>query len=123
MTGRLTGRSPIRWPLAVIPAAILAVSCATAPTKLPEQPAAESAKYDDLVASAVYSALNTDPTYYFRHVDVHVVNGVADLSGYVWSADALYRARTIASKTPGVTGVVTSQLQLERNGHDSSIAR
>lgn len=119
----MTGKPTVHCTLAVIAAATLTASCATAPAKLPSQPAAESAKYDEYVANAVYSALNADPTYYFRHIDVQVVNGVADLSGYVWSSDALYRARTIASKTPGVTGVVTSQLQLERNGRDNSIAR
>lgn len=101
----------------------LTVACATTPPSLSTQAAAESAKYDDLVASAVTAALNADPKYYFRHVDVQVVNGVADLSGYVWSTDAIYRARALASTTPGVTGVVTSQLQLERNGRDTSIAR
>ena len=54
--------------------------------------------------------------YYFRHVDVRVDNGVAHLSGFVWSADAIYQARKIASQTPGVTRVVTNQLELERNG-------
>jgi len=46
------------------------------------------------------------------------------LSGYVWSTDAIYRARAIARNVPGVTGVATSQLELERNGRDSnSVAR
>jgi osmotically-inducible protein OsmY len=75
------------------------------------------------VASTVYSALQADPTYYFRHVDVQVNDGVARLSGYVWSADAVYRARRIASQTPGVTSVVTSGLELERNGKDTGPAR
>jgi osmotically-inducible protein OsmY len=104
-------------------AATLVASCATAPPKLAEQPAAESAKYDALVASSVYSALQADPIYYFRHVDVNVDDGVAHLSGYVWSADAVYRARTIASQTPGVTRVVSSGLELERNGRDTGPAR
>jgi osmotically-inducible protein OsmY len=61
--------------------------------------------------------------YYFRHVDVRVDNGVADLSGYVWSTDAIYAARKIASNVPGVTSVRTNQLQLERNGRDNSVTR
>jgi osmotically-inducible protein OsmY len=104
-------------------AAALTASCASAPPKLSEQAAAESASYDDTVASTVYSALQADPTYYFRHVDVQVNNGVARLSGFVWSADAVYRARRIASQTPGVTSVVTTGLELERNGRDTGPAR
>jgi osmotically-inducible protein OsmY len=85
---------------------------------------AELGATDEVLANAVYSDLNADPKYYFRHVDVRVDNGVAHLSGYVWSTDAIYRARTIARNVPGVTGVVTSQLELERNGRDSnSVAR
>jgi len=41
----------------------------------------------------------------------------------VWSADAIYQARKIARNVPGVTGVSTSQLQLERNGRDTGPAR
>jgi osmotically-inducible protein OsmY len=78
---------------------------------------------DEILASTVYSALNADPIYYFRHVDVTVDDGVAHLSGYVWSADAIYQARKIAMTVPGVTGVRTSQLQLERNGRDTGPAR
>jgi osmotically-inducible protein OsmY len=83
----------------------------------------EAGATDEILASTVYSELNADPIYYFRHVDVKVDNGVAHLSGYVWSADALYRARKIAMNVPGVTGVRTSQLQLERNGRDTGPAR
>jgi len=109
-------------------AATLAASCATAPPQA-TVPAATSVRAelgatDEVLATAVYSDLNADPKYYFRHVDVRVDNGVAHLSGYVWSTDAIYRARTIARNVPGVTGVVTSQLELERNGRDnSSVAR
>jgi osmotically-inducible protein OsmY len=71
---------------------------------------------DEILANTVYSALNADPIYYFRHVDVMVDNGVAHLSGYVWSTDAIYQARKIAMNVPGVTGVSTNQLELERNG-------
>jgi hypothetical protein len=104
------------------------VACVSVPPKSPEQERtratasvrAELGVTDEVLANAVYSDLNADPTYYFRHVDVRVDNGVAHLSGYVWSTDAIYRARTIARNVPGVTGVVTSQLELERNGRDSS---
>ena len=113
--------SAIRWPLAVIVVATLTVSCASAPPKPSVPGAAQSMRSelgatDEILANTVYSELNADPTYYFRHVDVRVDNGVAHLSGYVWSTDAIYQARTIAMKVPGVTGVRTNQLELERNG-------
>jgi osmotically-inducible protein OsmY len=78
---------------------------------------------DEVLANAVYSKLNADPIYFFRHVEVKVDNGVADLSGYVWSTDAIYRARAVTRQVPGVTGVVTSRLELERNGRDTGPAR
>ena len=113
---------------ALIAVATLTVSCSSAPPK-PSVPTAaasmrtELGATDEVLANAVYTELNADPVYYFRHVDVRVDNGVADLSGYVWSTDAIYAARKIASKVPGVTGVRTSQLQLERNGRDNSVTR
>ena len=76
----------------------------------------EAGATDEILANAIYSELNASPTYYFRHVDVAVDNGVAHLSGYVWSTDEIYRARTIAGQTPGITRVVSNQLELERNG-------
>jgi osmotically-inducible protein OsmY len=78
---------------------------------------------DEILANAVYSKLNANPTYYFRHVDVRLQNGVAHLSGYVWSTDAIYAARRIAGNVPGVTLVRTNQLELERNGGNSGPAR
>ena len=116
------------WRLALIVMATLTVSCSSAPPK-PSVPTAaasmrtELGATDEVLANAVYTELNADPVYYFRHVDVRVDNGVADLSGYVWSADAIYQARKIARNVPGVTGVTTSQLQLERNGRDTGPAR
>ena len=116
------------WRLALIVMATLTVSCSSAPPK-PSVPTAaasmrtELGATDEVLANAVYTELNADPVYYFRHVDVRVDNGVADLSGYVWSADAIYQARKIARNVPGVTGVRTSQLQLERNGRDNSVTR
>ncbi len=71
---------------------------------------------DVRAAKAVAARLKADPDHLFRHVNVHVQDGVARLSGFVYSADALYRARRIASETPGVTNVV-DQMRLERNGN------
>ena len=121
-------RSATWWPLALIAVATLTVSCSSAPPKQSAPTAAESMRTelgatDEVLANIVYTQLNADPTYYFRHVDVRVDDGVADLSGYVWSTDAIYAARKIASNVPGVTGVRTSQLQLERNGRDNSVTR
>ena len=120
--------SAIPWPLALIAVATLTVSCASAPQKPTAPAAAESMRSelgatDEILANIVYSELNADPLYYFRHVDVQVDNGVAHLSGYVWSADAIYQARKIARNVPGITGVSTGQLQLERNGRDTGPAR
>ena len=117
-------RSIARWTPALIAAATLTVSCATAPPAPSVPSGAQSARYeqgatDEVLSNAVYSALNSDPMYYFRHVDVHVDEGVAHLSGYVWSTDAIYRARKIASNVPGVTAVRTNQLELERNDRSS----
>jgi osmotically-inducible protein OsmY len=113
----------------VIAAATLTVSCATAPPAATAPTAAQSARSeqgatDEILANTVYSELNADPNFYYRHVDVTVDNGVAHLSGYVWSTEAIYRARRIAGNVPGVTGVVTSSLELERNGRgNSSVTR
>jgi len=117
----LTRRKTTPWVLACTAALTLTVSCATAPPEAPRAPPATSARAeqgatDEVLASAVYSALVADPIYYFGHVDVRVDDGVAHLSGIVWSTDAIYRARRIAGQTPGITRVVTSQLELERNG-------
>ena len=106
------------WRLGLIAAAALAASCAT----MPPQPSPQITA-NDLLADAVYSRLDADPIYYFRHVNVSVDHGVAQLSGYVWSTDAIYHARYIAQSVPGVTGVVTSQLELERNGFSSGVTR
>ena len=125
----LKRESTVRWTPVLVVVATLMVSCASTPPPASAPPDAagsmrsEAGATDEILASTVYSELNADPIYYFRHVDVKVDNGVAHLSGYVWSADALYRARKIAMNVPGVTGVRTSQLQLERNGRDTGPAR
>jgi len=97
---------------------MLAAACSTTPSRSPSQ-----ARADEAAADRVYLALNTDPTYFYRHVDVRVDNGVADLSGYVWSTDAIYHARQITLKVPGVTRVVTSRLDLEREGLTNGYTR
>jgi len=76
-----------------------------------------------MAASLIYRALDADPTYYYKHVDVRVDNGVADLSGYVWGPEAIYRARQIAGSVPGVSTVVTSDLELERAGRGNGRSR
>ena len=100
--------------------AALMVSCAAAP---PRATSADRPGADEALADTIYSQLNANPTYYFRHVEVRVDRGVAHLSGYVWSTDALYAARRIARSVPGVTGVVTTQLELERNGRSNGVTR
>jgi hypothetical protein len=120
----VTHASTIRWTAALIAVATLTVSCSSAPPRPSVPLAAESMRSelgatDQILANTVYSELNANPTYYFRHVDVRVDNGVAHLSGYVWSTDEIYAARRIAMNVPGVTRVTTNQLQLERNGRDS----
>jgi osmotically-inducible protein OsmY len=98
-------------------AALLAAACASAPPPSPPQ-----TRGDIAAANHVYAALNADPIYYFRHVNVEVDGGVASLTGYVWSADAIYRARQIARGVPGITRVVTTQLELEREGRSNGAA-
>jgi osmotically-inducible protein OsmY len=123
----LTSRSHRRT-AALIATSALAVSCATtAPAPPPSRaqsgvPPAQSSG-DDVLANSVYEALDADPVYFYRHVNVRVHGGVAELSGYVWSTDAIYRAREIARTVPGVRRVVTSHLELEREGHADGVTR
>jgi len=123
----MTRRCKTRWTTVVIAAATLIVSCATAPRERSLAPSAGSqgagAPTNDLLANAIYSKLNSDPTYYFRHVDVSVDRGIARLSGYVWSTDAIYGARRIAQSVPGITMVLTTELELERNGRSNGVSR
>ena len=126
-------RSLISCIPAFITATTLTVSCANAPrrpTPVPvpvpteaERTAALQHATEDAVASYIYTQLDEDPIYFFRHVNVRVDEGVATLSGYVWETDAIYRAREIASDVPGVTRVVSNDLRLERNGQNSGPAR
>jgi len=84
---------------------------ASAPPKSPDQERADSA-----TAERVLAALEANPIYYFRDVEVTVDYGVAQLSGYVWTTDALYAAQGIARRVPGVTGV-RDTMELERQGN------
>jgi len=100
--------------LAGLSASLLGVSCASTP---PESPA--QVKADRVLSDKVQSALDNDPVFYFRHVDVQAENGKVSLGGYVWSAPAIERAERIASQVPGVTSV-SDQLELERDGSNGS---
>ena len=90
--------------------AMLLVGCTT----IASGSAAES-QADAVTAARISAALNADPVHYVRHVDVHVYGGVVHLSGYIWSTDALYKAKEIAAAVPGVTRVI-NEMELERQG-------
>jgi osmotically-inducible protein OsmY len=78
---------------------------------------------DKEIADRVDSALQADRLLYAKHISVHVDNGVARLSGYVWEAPDLTEAQRIAAGVDGVTGV-ENDLELQRNGlGDSPVAR
>jgi osmotically-inducible protein OsmY len=89
----------------------LAVACSTTPPKSPEQERADAA-----IAERVYAALEANPIIYFRDVEVQVDYGVARLSGYVWTTDALYHAQQITARVPGVVGV-RDEMELERQAN------
>lgn len=63
------------------------------------------------------------PLYYFRHISVRADDGVVALTGYVWSPDALYRARQVARDVPGVRRVVTTNLEMELEGRGNGVSR
>jgi len=50
--------------------------------------------------------LNADPIYFFKHVEVTADGGVVQLTGFVWTPDAIYQAKRIARSVPGVTRVL-----------------
>jgi osmotically-inducible protein OsmY len=100
--------------LAGLSVSLLSVACASMPTESLAQ-----VKADGVLADEVQSALDSDPEFFFRHVDVQAENGKVSLSGYDWSAPAIVRAERIASQVPGVTSV-SEQLELERNGANGS---
>lgn len=101
----------VRGFVVVLASAAALAACASAPPKSPEQERADAA-----TAERVSSALEENPIYYFRDVDVSVDYGVARLGGYVWTTDALYRAKEIALKVPGVLSV-QNRMELERQGN------
>jgi osmotically-inducible protein OsmY len=116
----MTRRPANQWTPATLTAvAVLAASCASTPAVSPVQTGASEVA----VANSVYAALNADPNYFYRHVNVRVEDGVAALSGYVWSTEAIYHARQVARSVPGVTRVVTSGLELEREGRANGLSR
>jgi osmotically-inducible protein OsmY len=96
---------------AVLASAAVLMSCAGSPPKSPEQERADAA-----TAERVLAALEANPIYYLRDVEVSVDYGVARLTGYVWTTDALYAAQNIARRVPGVTGVQDA-MELERQGN------
>ena len=100
--------------LAALSLSLLSAACASMP---PESSAQIQA--DRVLADNVQNALNSDPEFYFRHVDVQAEKGKVSLSGYVWSDPAIARAERIASRVPGVTSV-SDQLELERNGNNGA---
>jgi osmotically-inducible protein OsmY len=96
---------------AVLASIAVLAACASSPPKSPEQERADAA-----TAERVLAALEANPIYYFRDVEVSVDYGMARLSGYVWTTDALYAAQGIARKVPGVTGVQDT-MEIERQGN------
>ena len=92
----------------------ISVACASVPPESLEQ-----VKADQVLADKVQSALDSDPEFFFRHVDVQAENGKVFLSGYVWSPPAIVRAQRIVRQVPGVASV-SDQLELERNGSNGS---
>jgi osmotically-inducible protein OsmY len=94
-----------------VAAILLASAALCACAAVPASPARLQA--DTTTQTRVYAALNDDPVYFFRHVEVRVDNGVVHLSGLVWTTDAIYRAQQIARSVPGATRVV-NHLELER---------
>lgn len=91
----------------------LIAACSTSPPRSPEQVLADQA-----TEQRVDAALDADPIYFYRHVDVRVDDGVAHLSGYVWSSDALFRAKQIAAGIPGVR-LVVNEMELQREVDES----
>ena len=93
----------------VLAATVLTIAGANTPV-----PSTTEAQADAAIADRVYAALNNDPFFFFHHVEVSVNHGVVHLGGMVWTGDALYRAKQIATGVPGVTRVV-NKLELERS--------
>ncbi len=65
----------------------------------------EQSPSDARTAHEIDTQLKADQYHLFRHVTVSVQDGVAHLNGFVYSNDALAKAKQIASATPGVSRV------------------
>ncbi len=74
---------------------------------------------DMRATKAVNDRLSADPKHFFRHVQVSVHDGVAELTGFVYSSDAVYKAKELAQDAPGVTRV-DSHIRVERNGENNT---
>src|SRR4029077_5053803 len=70
--------------IAGVSVSLLTVACASTP---PESLA--EVKADRALADKVQSAIDSDPEFFFQHVDVQAENGTVSLSGYVWSDPAI----------------------------------
>src|SRR5215469_5281203 len=88
---------------------MLAAACAADPPRTPDQQ-----QSDVNAMKEFYSRLNSDQNYYYPHVTIRVENGVAHLSGYVWNTQALYHAKDVANRVPGITSVKDA-VELERD--------
>lgn len=106
----LSAYTPAVFPQAAAPPT--APPASAPPTARPAQGVADTS--DAALTKAIQAGLDADPHHFFRHVDVRVDNGVATLSGFVNSSQAINRARTIAGNVPGVTRV-TNNLTLQPN--------
>ena len=102
---------PAAFPQAAAPQP--APQASAPPTAQPAKAAVDTS--DEALTKAIHAALDADPHHFFRHVDVSVDHGVATLSGFVHSSQAINRARTITRTVPGVTRVVSGNLTLQPN--------
>jgi osmotically-inducible protein OsmY len=85
-------------------------ACAVSPPRTEAQRAIDAS-----TAAAVEDALRLDPRIYARHVDVSVRDGVAHLTGFVWTPMEMYYAKSDAVKVPGVRWV-SDELEMPRGG-------
>ena len=85
------------------------------PTTTNQSDANRQTPSDSRTAEDIDRRLKSDPYHLFRHVNVTVQDGVARLGGFVYSSDALEKAKQIARETPGVRRV-DNEMNLQRNG-------
>ena len=81
-----------------------------------DRPMSES---DARATKAVNDRLSADPKHFFRHVQVSVHDGVAELTGFVDSSDAVYKAEQLAKQAPGVTRV-ENKMRVQHNGNNGN---